>query len=147
MGRCALRQPSVVEVVWRERLECNAETVTGIRHLASKWLREAEKLAGLDTQKGSLWHAYRRKWVTERKYLPDVDVAAAGGWKDTQALKSAYQQADTETMLRVVLEAGELRVPERAHQRAHSFRRMKTARARNGLVTGTTQHCPRSSVG
>ncbi len=78
-------------------------------YLASKWLIEGEKLAGLDTQKGSLWHAYRRKWVTERKHLPDVDVAAAGGWKDTQSLKSAYQQADTETMLRVVLEAGELR--------------------------------------
>ena len=78
-------------------------------HLASKWLREGEKLAGLQTQKGSLWHAYRRKWVTERKHFPDADVAAAGGWKDTQALKSAYQQADTETMLRVVLEAGDLR--------------------------------------
>ncbi len=78
-------------------------------YLASKWLIGGEKLAGLDTQKGSLWHAYRRKWVTERKHLPDVDVAAAGGWKDTQSLKSAYQQADTETMLRVVLEAGELR--------------------------------------
>ncbi len=78
-------------------------------YLASKWLIEGEKLAGLDTQKGSLWHAYRRKWVTERKHLPDVDVAAAGGWKDTQSLKTAYQQADTATMLRVVLEAGELR--------------------------------------
>ena len=78
-------------------------------HLASNWLREAEMVAGLDTQKGSLWHAYRRKWVTERKHLPDVDVAAAGGRKDTQSLKSAYQQADAETMLRVVLEAGELR--------------------------------------
>ena len=78
-------------------------------YLASKWLREGEKLAGLQTQKGSLWHAYRRKWVTERKHLPDVDVAAAGGWKDTQSLKSAYQQADTETMLRVVLEPGEVR--------------------------------------
>ncbi len=78
-------------------------------HLASKWLREGEKLAGLQTQKGSLWHAYRRKWVTERKHLPDVDVAAAGGWNDTEALKSAYQQADTETMLRVVLEPVELR--------------------------------------
>ena len=47
--------------------------------LASKWLMEGEKLAGLQTQKGSRWHAYRRKWVTERKHLPDVDVAAAGG--------------------------------------------------------------------
>lgn len=77
--------------------------------LASKWLIEGEKLAGLDTQKGSLWHAYRRKWVTERKHLPDVDVAAAGGWKNTVSLKTAYQQADAETILRVVLEAGELR--------------------------------------
>ena len=62
-----------------------------------------------ETQKGSLWHAYRRKWVTERKHLPDVDVAQAGGWKNTVSLKTAYQQADAETMLRVVLEAGELR--------------------------------------
>jgi hypothetical protein len=49
------------------------------RHLADRWLRRAEELAGLEPQKGSLWHAYRRKWATERKHLPDVDVAAAGG--------------------------------------------------------------------
>ena len=78
-------------------------------HLASKWLREAEQMAGLETQQGSLWHAYRRKWVTERKHMPDVDVAAAGGWKDTESLKTAYQQADEATMLEVVLGAGELR--------------------------------------
>ena len=73
------------------------------RHLADKWLRKAEKLAGLDPQVGSLWHAYRRKWGSERKHLPDVDVAAAGGWKDTVSLKHAYQQADAETILSVVL--------------------------------------------
>lgn len=79
------------------------------RHLADKWLRKAEKLAGLDPLKGSLWHAYRRKWVIERKHMPDVDVAAAGGWKSTHTLKLAYQQADPATILRVVLEASELR--------------------------------------
>ena len=79
------------------------------RHLADKWLRKGERLARLEPQRGSLWHAYRRKWATERKHLPDVDVAAAGGWKTVQTLKSAYQQADAETMLRVVLGAGELR--------------------------------------
>ena len=47
--------------------------------LASEWLRGAEKLAKLPKQSGSLWHAYRRGWVTARKHLPDVDVAAAGG--------------------------------------------------------------------
>lgn len=70
---------------------------------ADKWLRKAERLAGLEPLKGSLWHAHRRKWATERKHLPDVDVASAGGWKETTSLKRAYQQADTETMLKVVL--------------------------------------------
>jgi integrase len=79
------------------------------RHLADAWLRKAEKLAALETQEGSLWHAYRRKWATERKHMPDVDVAAAGGWKTVQTLKTAYQQADAETMLEVVLGAGALR--------------------------------------
>jgi integrase len=79
------------------------------RHLADKWLRKGEELAKLEPQRGSLWHAYRRKWATERKHLPDVDVAAAGGWKGPHTMKASYQQADPETMLRVVLEAGELR--------------------------------------
>lgn len=79
------------------------------RHLADKWLRRAEKLAGLEPQRGSLWHAYRRKWATERKHHPDVDVAAAGGWKTLRTLKTAYQQADTDTMLRVVTEPMELK--------------------------------------
>ncbi|MCH7533904.1 MAG: site-specific integrase [Gemmatimonadetes bacterium] len=72
------------------------------RHLAAKWLQKAEVLAGLEPHKGSLWHAYRRKWATERKHLPDVDVAEAGGWKTTETLKTAYQQADPETILCVV---------------------------------------------
>ncbi len=59
-------------------------------------------------QNGSLWHAYRRKWATERKHLPDVDVAAAGGWTDTATLKLAYQQADEATMYRVVSEPYQL---------------------------------------
>ena len=73
-----------------------------------KWLRKGRELTGLEPLKGSLWHAYRRKRGTDRKHLPDVDVAAAGGWKNTVSLKTAYQQADAETILRVVLEAGEL---------------------------------------
>ena len=79
------------------------------RHLAAKWLLEAEKLAELEKLDGSLWHAYRRKWATERKHLPDADVAAAGGWANPNTLRLVYQQADQETMLKVVLERGELR--------------------------------------
>lgn len=79
------------------------------RHLARDWLLKAERLAKVPKQRGTLWQAYRRKWATERKHLPDVDVAAAGGWSETSSLKLSYQQADQQTMLRVVLEAGELR--------------------------------------
>ncbi|GMV07995.1 MAG: hypothetical protein AMXMBFR53_42700 [Gemmatimonadota bacterium] len=39
----------------------------------------------------------------------DVEVAATGVLKTATTLKSAYQQANPGTMLRVVLEAGELR--------------------------------------
>lgn len=74
------------------------------RHLAAKWLEEAEKLAGLEKLDGSLW-----QWATERKHLPDADVAAAGGWANSNTLRLVYQQADADTMLRVVLERGELR--------------------------------------
>ena len=77
--------------------------------LAGSWLREAEKLAGVGKQGGSLWHAYRRGWATSRKHLPDVDVAAAGGWASTDTLRKCYQQPDSDTMLRVVLEVAELR--------------------------------------
>ncbi len=66
-------------------------------------------MAGVEPQRGSLWHAYRRKWATERTHLPGADVAADGGWIAVQTLETAYQQEDAETMLRVVLEAGALR--------------------------------------
>lgn len=78
------------------------------RHLADKWLRRAERLAGLEPQRGSLWHAYRRKWATERKHLPPTDVAAAGGWAGPESMQRSYQHADQATMLRVVLGARDL---------------------------------------
>ncbi|MCR4342232.1 MAG: hypothetical protein NUW01_20335 [Gemmatimonadaceae bacterium] len=64
----------------------------------------AERHAGLPKLDGSTWHAYRRKWASERKHLPLPDVAAAGGWKDTQTLLTCYQAADANTMLTVMSE-------------------------------------------
>jgi hypothetical protein len=51
---------------------------------------------------GSLWHAFRRLWATERKALPVRDVAAAGGWKDATTLINCYQQPDEATLRAVV---------------------------------------------
>ena len=74
-----------------------------------RWLREAEKLAGLEPQEGGLWHPFRRRWSTVRKSLSAVDVAAAGGWAGPHTLQTVYQRADEETMYEVVVGGGELR--------------------------------------
>lgn len=80
------------------------------RYVPDRWLRRAEKLAELEPQQGTLWHAYRRAWATARKHLPAPDVAEAGGWKrGSQVLTKIYQQADEATTLKVVLEGAEIR--------------------------------------
>lgn len=76
--------------------------------VASAWLLRAEKLAKVEKQNGSLWHAYRRGWATARKHLPVPDVAAAGGWADQHTLMSVYQQPDQATMLQVVTQPARL---------------------------------------
>jgi integrase len=72
------------------------------RHLANRWLRRAEKIAGIDHEVGRGWHSFRRAWASARKHLPDVDVAAAGGWKDTTTMKRCYQHADPASVFDVV---------------------------------------------
>ena len=46
--------------------------------------------------------------IQHTEHLPGVDVAAAGGWKDTVVLQTVYQQADKGTMLKVVMDGKEL---------------------------------------
>ena len=72
------------------------------RHLASKWLLRAEGLAALPKLERGMFHPYRRLWASERKGLPEVDVAHAAGWKDTRAMKVSYQRADPATVRSVV---------------------------------------------
>jgi integrase len=72
-------------------------------------LVEAEQKADLPKLPGGVWHPYRRKWATERKHLPVIDVAQAGGWSDTQTLLTCYQQPDHETLLAVVSEPRKVR--------------------------------------
>ena len=78
------------------------------RHLFNRWLRTAEKQAGVPKLVGGLWHPYRRKWATERKQHPLKDVAEVGGWKDTDTLLTCYQQPDSETLLSVMSEPRKL---------------------------------------
>jgi mannose/cellobiose epimerase-like protein (N-acyl-D-glucosamine 2-epimerase family) len=66
------------------------------RNVANNWIRKAEALAELPKLRGGLWHTYRRAWATERKHLPDADVAEVGGWRGSKAMKMSYQQATPE---------------------------------------------------
>ena len=74
------------------------------RDLYDQRLRRAYKLAELEKEPGSLWHALRRKWATERKGYPVNDLAAAGGWRDTPTLLESYLGTDPETIMQVVLD-------------------------------------------
>ena len=79
------------------------------KDVADRWLVRAEEFARLDPVPGGRWHPFRRKWATERKHLPDADVAAAGGWRNLDALRQCYMRADDQTILKVVLARTELR--------------------------------------
>ena len=70
--------------------------------MVAKWFLNAEKLAALPKVAGGVFHPYRRLWATERKHLPDVDVCAAGGWRDPKTMHQSYVQADPATVLSVV---------------------------------------------
>ncbi len=107
IDRLRQRRPGVGEAPLFSHPKDPSKPVT--RHEPSRWLQNAEKLAGLEPQKGSLWHAYRRAWATQRKHLPAVDVAKAGGWATVQVVQQIYTQADEETTLKVVLDAAEIR--------------------------------------
>jgi integrase len=84
-------------------------TVPIRRDVADKWLLKAEELAKVRKQNGSLWHAYRRKWVTEREEHPLSAIAGAGGWSDTQTIEKCYLKTKPETILAVVTEPKRLR--------------------------------------
>ncbi len=71
------------------------------RHLASDWMQRAYRYAGITRLKGSLWHAFRRRWATLRKDYPLRDLAAAGGWEDLPTALM-YQHPDQETLRRLI---------------------------------------------
>lgn len=89
--------PACGAALGNEQWECPSEKCA---YVDRKPRDPAKRLLG--------FHAYRRKWATER-HLPVKDVAEAGGWLDTRSLELCYQQADEETMLAVVSEPRKLR--------------------------------------
>ena len=113
--------------------------------------RSIRTQAGLGSQEGNLEQPYHRRWATERRHLPDVVVARAGGWTNTVSLKAAYQQADPETILKVILEPGQVRKAQgrraqRTHSRTNPARCMRWAEAECGFTAGRKTNTGRGAV-
>src|SRR5205807_9015925 len=81
------------------------------RQLAADWLKRAYRYAKIERPKGGLWHPFRRKFATERKFYPLRDVADAGGWKDVGTLLTCYQLSDEDTIRAVMDNPKPLRRP------------------------------------
>lgn len=72
------------------------------KHLVKDWWKRMERLAGLPALKGRGWHSLRRKFASDVKRHSLVDVAAAGGWKDTTTVTKCYMQPDKVTLRHLV---------------------------------------------
>lgn len=74
------------------------------RHLLRDWFNRARQAVGLPDGERFGYHALRRKFASELKNIPLVDLAQLGGWKTTQTILTCYQRPDEKTM-RVALES------------------------------------------
>jgi len=79
------------------------------RDTLALYLRTAERAAGVPRLGHDTFHGLRRKWATERKHLPEKDVATAGGWRSASVMKRSYQQADDAGVLEAILGPRRLR--------------------------------------
>ena len=69
------------------------------KDMLGELLLQVEEQTALQKLSGGLWHPFRRKWATERKHMPTVDVMEASGWSDRKTMETCYQQADEGTLL------------------------------------------------
>ena len=74
------------------------------RSIVRYWWNRAEKLAGLEPQRGRGWHSLRRKFASDLMDQPLKVLCELGGWKTAKTVLQCYQRAD-EGQLRKALEA------------------------------------------
>lgn len=79
------------------------------RHYAKSLLEKAYEDAKVPKERRVGFHAYRRKWVDERKHWPAADVAAQGAWLSQRTLE-IYQQPDEDTLQAIADEPRKLKL-------------------------------------
>ena len=68
------------------------------RSLVRDWWNRAEKLAGLEPQRGRGWHSLRRKFASDLMDLPLKVLCELGGWKTAKTVLQCYQRADEDRL-------------------------------------------------
>lgn len=69
------------------------------RNIMRDWWNAAQEAAGLGDLPRLGWHSLRRKFANDLRHVPLKDLAALGGWKDTQTLLKCYLTKDEAAMV------------------------------------------------
>ena len=72
------------------------------RSLVRYWWNRAEKLAGLEPQRGRGWHSLRRKFASDLMDQPLKVLCELGGWKTAKTVLQCYQRADEDRLRRAL---------------------------------------------
>ena len=68
------------------------------RSLVRYWWNRAQKLAGLEPQRGRGWHSLRRKFASDLMDQPLKVLCELGGWKTAKTVLQCYQRADEDRL-------------------------------------------------
>ena len=77
------------------------------RDLLRDWWQRLEKAAGLPRVQRRGWHSLRRKFATDMKDTPLVDLCRLGGWKNPQTVLRCYMKPDEVTMRSALVKRAE----------------------------------------
>jgi len=69
------------------------------RNIMRDWWDVAQAQAGLGGIPRLGWHSLRRKFANDLRHVPLKDLAALGGWRDTQTLLKCYLKEDEQAMV------------------------------------------------
>ena len=72
------------------------------RSLVRYWWNRAQKLAGLEPQRGRGWHSLRRKFASDLMDQPLKVLCELGGWNTAKTVLQCYQRADEDRLRRAL---------------------------------------------
>jgi hypothetical protein len=73
------------------------------RFQINRWWGELERRGGVTHRAGLGWHSLRRRFVTDLRAAPLVDLCRASGWRSPQMVLTVYAQPEDEAVRSLLL--------------------------------------------